>query len=174
MERFHRTVKIKLICEKLENGKNFDIIKANNKVLFDYNNTIHSTISYKPIEIFYSSSHALLSEVYNNTLNSFKYINTDNTIFQLYEKALLNSNFIIDKNKSKSNVKYLIFNKVKKKTVFIKLCVSVCQIFENGFYNIIIEKNYENLGLEKYDICYVGSELFRKVDEEIWDEIYEK
>ena len=32
---------------------------------------------------------------------------------------------------------------------------------------IIIEKNYENLGLEKYDICYVGSELLRKVDEEI-------
>ena len=42
-------MEIKLICEKLENGKVFDIIKANNMVIFDYNNTIHSTISYKPI-----------------------------------------------------------------------------------------------------------------------------
>ena len=75
VERLHRTIKISLICNKLENKNNFNIIKALNYTISTYNNTIHSTIGYKPIEVFYSSSLELKNQVYINTLNSFKYIN---------------------------------------------------------------------------------------------------
>ena len=45
--------------------------------------------------------------------------------------------------------------------------------FNNDFYNIIIEKNYKNYDLKKFDICYVKSDLLKKVEEDIWNEIYE-
>ena len=115
VERLHRTFKIKLICEKLEYGDSFDIIKSNNMILFNYNNSVHSTTGYKPIEVFFSTSDNLYGEVFTNTLNFFKYVNTDHTVFQQFEKILLYSNFIIDKSKSKLGLKYLVFNKVKKK-----------------------------------------------------------
>ena len=72
-----------------------------NYVLFNYNNIIQSRIGYKPIEVFYSTSETIIDEVYHNTLNSFKYVNSLSTIFALYEKVLLYNNFIIDKKKSK-------------------------------------------------------------------------
>ena len=133
--------------------------------LFNYNNTIHNTTSYKPIEIFYSTSDELFKIVFTNTLNSFKYIITDNTIYKFYEKVLLNSNFYIDKKKSKQGKKFLDFNKIKKKKNLKKLCASICDSFNNGFYNIIIEKYYKKYDLAKFDICYVRSELLKKVDE---------
>ena len=102
-------------------------VNYGNNVLFDYNNTVHSSTGFKPIEIFYSTSEKLYEEVFNNTLDSFKYINTDSTIFKHFEKVLLSSNFIINKTKSNNKFKKLIFNKVKKKKTYIKLCVSICE-----------------------------------------------
>lgn len=87
-------------------------------ILFNYNNSVYSTTGYKPIEVFFSTSDNLYGEVFSNTLNSFKYVNTDHTVFQQFEKILLYSNFIIDKSKSKLGLKYLVFNKVKKKNIY--------------------------------------------------------
>ena len=36
-------------------------------------------ILYKPIEVFYSTSEQIMKEVYFNTLDSFKYLNMENT-----------------------------------------------------------------------------------------------
>ena len=43
-----------------------------NYVVYSYNNTIHITIGYKPIEIFYTTSDDLFEKEYENTLNFFK------------------------------------------------------------------------------------------------------
>ena len=72
VERFNHTLKIQLLAKYLDDKENFNIIQANNEILFNYNNTVHSTTLYKPIEIFFTSSPDLLKEVYLNTLNSFK------------------------------------------------------------------------------------------------------
>ena len=148
-------------------------VNYGNNALFDYNNTVHSSTGFKPIEIFYSTSEKFCEEVFNNTLNSFKYINNDSTIFKNFEKVLLSSNFIIDKTQSNNKFKTLIFNKVKKKKTFIKLCVSICEVSGAGFYKIIIEKDYKNFNLKKYDICKVSNALLRKTDEDIWNQIYD-
>ena len=43
---------------------------------------------------------------------------------------------------------------------------------EKGIYEILIEKTYRIYGLEKYDICIVSTDLLKKVEEEVWDNIY--
>lgn len=77
--------------------------------MFDYNNAQHNATLHKPIEVFYSTSDDLMQLVYVNTLNSFRHLNTDHTIFDLNEKVLLYSNFIIDN----INKKFFIISKKK-------------------------------------------------------------
>jgi len=115
-----------------------------------------------------------LDETYTNTFNSFKYINADISLFNNYEIVLLSSNFIIDKNKSTKNVKNLCFNKMKKKKTFCKLCATIWESFKNGFYNIIIERDYKEYGLYKFDICNLRKQLLIKIEENIWNKIYEE
>lgn len=172
VERLHRTLKINLISKKIDDGEKFDLLQANNQILLNYNNTIHQTTKFKPIEVFFSTSDEIKEQVYINTLNSFKHLNSDNTKFSNLEKVLLFTNFVIDKIKSTKNKKYLVRNKVKKKNSFFKICASICENYNNGFYNIIIEKDYKIYDLEQYEICYVSSDLLKKVEENIWDEIY--
>lgn len=99
-------------------------------------------------------------------------MNSDNTIFSLYEKVLLFNNFVIDKNKTNNNKKYLSSNKVKKNKSFYKICASIINNMENGMYEILIEKTYRIYRLEKYDICIVSTDLIKKVEEDVWDNIY--
>ena len=37
---------------------------------------------------------------------------------------------------------------------------------------IIIEKDYDAFNLKKYDLCHVNSDLLKKVQEDVWDNIY--
>ena len=92
--------------------------------------------------------------------------------FDIYEKVLLYNNFIIDKGKIKGNIKYLIRNKIKKNKTFYKICATIGKINENGSYIIIIEKDYKNYDLYKYDMCFVNVGLLKEIQSEIWDEIY--
>ena len=48
-----------MLCKKLDDGDKFNIISTLNLVLFDYNNSLHSTILFKLIEVYYSSSEDL-------------------------------------------------------------------------------------------------------------------
>ena len=118
--RLHRTLKTGLICLKLDKNNNFNLERDFNYVVYNYNNIIHNTTGYKPIEIFYTSSDGSLERVFENTLNSFKNLNLNKSIFDIYEKVLLCNNFIINKSKSTGNIKYLIRNKIKKIKHFIK------------------------------------------------------
>ena len=94
-----------MLCKKLDDGDKFNIISALNLVLFDYNNSLHSTILFKPIEVYYSTSEDLYKKVYFNTLNSFKHLNMDSSVFNYAEKVLLFNNFIIDKkNQIRKNI----------------------------------------------------------------------
>ena len=54
VEWLHRTIKISLICNKLENKRKFNIIQALNYTISNYSNKVHSTIGFKPIDVFYS------------------------------------------------------------------------------------------------------------------------
>ena len=110
VERLHRTLKINLISKKIDDGEKFDLLQANNQILLNYNNTIHQTTKFKPIEVFFSTSDEIKEQVYINTLNSFKHLNSDNTKFSNLEKVLLFTNFVIDKIKSTKNKKYLVRN----------------------------------------------------------------
>ena len=56
VERLNRTLKIKLLSKYLDDKETFNIMQANNEIIFNYNNSVHSTTLYKPIEIFFSSS----------------------------------------------------------------------------------------------------------------------
>ena len=47
IERLHRTIKIGLICKKLELGSEFNLELSLDKILFNYNNTVFSAIVYK-------------------------------------------------------------------------------------------------------------------------------
>ena len=84
-----------MICKKLDEGDNFNITSALKLVLFEYNNSLHSTILFEPIEIYYSTCEDLYKKVYFNTLNSFKHLNMDSSVFNFAEKVLLFNNFII-------------------------------------------------------------------------------
>ena len=101
VERLHRTLKTGLMCLKLDKNNDFNLERDLNYVVYNYNNTIHNTTGYKPIEIFYTSSDDLLERVFENTLNSFKNLNLNKSAFDIYEKVLLYNNFIIDKGKRK-------------------------------------------------------------------------
>ena len=139
----HRTIKNKLLCKKIDETNKFNLVSSLNNIIFTYNNTIHSTINFKPIEVYFSTSEILYKQVYYNTLNSFKHLNSDSTIFSLNEKVLLFNNFIIDKNKTSNKKKYLSYNKVKKNKSFYKICASATNNMENGIYEILIEKTYK-------------------------------
>ena len=60
----------------MELGSIFNLELSLDKILFNYNNTVHSAIGYKTIEVFYSTSETLYEEIYYNTMNSFKYIHS--------------------------------------------------------------------------------------------------
>ena len=93
-----------------------------------------------------------MGKVYENILNSFRYININKTIFNLYEKVLLFNNFIIEVDKVKKNLKLLVKNKIKKSKSFYKICSTVAKNYENGHYLIIIEKSYPLYQLNLYDL----------------------
>ena len=76
------------------------------------------------------------------------------------------------KKKSDKGKKYLIKNKIKKNKSFFKICATICNYLENGLYEIIIEKNYKLYNLNKYDICVVKNDLLKKIQEDVWDNIY--
>ena len=126
MEKIYQTLKINLISKKIDEGEKFDLLQANSQILLNYNNTIHQTTKFKPIEILFSTSDEIIEQVYINTINSFKYLNSDNTKFSNLEKVLLFTNFVIDKIKSIKNKKYLVRNKVKKKNSFFKIYDFIC------------------------------------------------
>ena len=52
VERLHRTLKTNIFCKKLDDNINFNLERDLNYVVFAYNNTIHYTTGFKPIEIF--------------------------------------------------------------------------------------------------------------------------
>ena len=57
-------------------------------------------------------------------------------------KSIFN-NYVIDKNKTNNNKKYLSSNKVKKNKSFYKICASITNDMENGVYEVLIEKHTE-------------------------------
>ena len=62
--------------------------------------------------------------------------------------------------------------KLKKNKSFFKIYATICNYIENGIYEIIVEKNFKLYNLNKYDICIVGNDLLKKIEEDIWDNIY--
>ena len=101
VERLHRTLKVNLLSYKLDKGDNFDLPNMLSKVLYNYNNTIHETTQFKAFEVFYTNNEDIKEKIYFNTLNSFKKINVDASIFTSTEKVLLYNNFIVENTNKK-------------------------------------------------------------------------
>ena len=90
-----------LLSYKLDKGDNFDLPNILSKVLYNYNNTIHETTQFKAFEVFYTNNEDIKEKIYFNTLNSFKKINVDASIFTSTEKVLLYNNFIVENTNKK-------------------------------------------------------------------------
>ena len=136
VERLHRTLKINLLSYKLDIWDNFDLPNSLGKVLYNYNNSIHETTLFKPFEVFYCTNEDIKEEVYFNTLNSFKKINVDASVFTPTEKVLLYNNFLVEKKHKKEGKKYLIKNKLKKDKMLYNICSSIIASRESGIWNI--------------------------------------
>ena len=123
--------------------KNFDIKECLDIVLKKYNNHEHSSIKYRPNEIFYSNSEELFKKVLNNIKNSFKYINSDYSNFKLNEKYLLNGKFKIQKTYKGKEEGVIVFDKLKNKKVYTKINVVIKNV-KNASYIISIAKKIFN------------------------------
>ena len=61
-----------MLCKKFDDNIKFNLQTSLNNVNFTYNNTIHSNIKLKLIEVYFSTSESLYKHMHLNTLNSFK------------------------------------------------------------------------------------------------------
>ena len=61
-----------------------------------------------------------------------------------------------------------------KNKSFYKLCVAIINNYQNGIYDNIIEKNYPEYKLNKYQICTLENIFEKKIIEEVWDAVYFK
>ena len=54
------------------------------------------------------------------------------------------------------------------------ICGVVVSVIGSGIYNILISKDYTLYKIKKFDYCQVDNSLIKKVDIEIWKNIYNK
>jgi len=173
VERVHRTVRNGIICKFLENKKDFDLKFALKEVVNSYNNLKHRTILYKPKDVFYSNDINIYADVKNNTLNTSKNYRGDINIFSNNEQVLIYNNFSL-KRIIKNNKVYLKKSKIKRKNVLFNICGSIIKWLKNGFYEVLIEKDYLIYELYKNDICICSVDMMKACDLNIWYKILNK
>ena len=61
-------------------------------------------------------------------------------------------------------------NNLQKPIFFVKYS----EINQIGHFDLVIKKDYNIYNLKKFDICFVNSNLLIKVDENIWEKLYNK
>ena len=168
VERFHQTLKDLLYGIYTENCKSFDLKESLEIALKKYNNHIHSTIKYKPNEIFYSNSEELFNEVLANMKKSFERVSSEYSLFKLNEKCLLNGKIKIQKKYTKKNAGLLIYDKIRNKKVYTKINVIIKEINSSNI-QISIAKDYLDFNLKNKELYYVSRKLLFKCTEGIWE-----
>ena len=98
----------------MENSKNSSIYISLPDVLKIYNDNIHSTTKFRPIDIFGTTDKKIIKKVIANTKNAKKKFKNKVEGFSVNTKCLLCENFILKGN----TIKY---NKLKKKVNIIYL-----------------------------------------------------
>ena len=173
VERVHRTVRDALICKYLENSKKFNLIFSLNEVISIYNETIHRTTKLKPKTIFYSEDENIFKQVFENTINSQKNFDVDINLLNINDTVLIFNNIDINYIK-KSNIFILDKSRIKRKNALFNICGTIIGYEGKGNYKIIIEKNYPDFKLEKYNTCIANCNILKKIDYNLWYKILNK
>ena len=173
VERVHRTVRDALICKYLENSKKFNLINSLNEVVYIYNNTIHKTTKYKPYTIFNNDDENINKEVFINTVNAQKNYEVDVNLLKINDTVLIFNNIEINYVK-KSDTFFLEKSRIKRKNALYNICGTIIGIETKANYRIIIEKNYPEFKLEKYNICIANMNILKKIDYNLWHKILNK
>ena len=96
----------------------------------------------------------------------------NNIPFELNEKILLNPSFIKSKNYDDTkNVPFLKFKKIKKATIYEKICWIIIKYLNGNTYRIKIGKNNDNFDLKKNEEYLVSSFQLKKGNTEVWDKL---
>ena len=82
------------------------------------------------------------------------------------------NNFIKSNQKAKGN-KILLYNKVKNKSSFLKICVQIIEYINGGNYLVKIKGDYNIYNLNNNEIYCVKYNLLRKCDNQTWKNIFE-
>ena len=145
----------------MENSKNFSIYTSLPDVLKIYNDNIHSTTKFRPIDIFGTTDKKIIKKVIANTKNAKKKFKNKVEGFSVNTKCLLCENFILKGN----TIKY---NKLKKKGKYNIPCIIIGNSGATD-YKISFPINYKSFSIdEEY---YVDYHLIIECEENIWDKI---
>ena len=160
-ESIHLTLRDTLKCKFLENSKKFNLIYSLTEVVSSYNNTTHKTTKYKPFTIFYNGDENIYKEVSENKVNSHKNYEVEVNLLNINDTVLIFSNIDI-KYVKKSNTFVLGKSRIKRKNGLFNICGTI--IGNEGKYNyrIIIEKNYPEFKLEKFNTCIANMNILKK------------
>lgn len=173
MERFHKTVKDALYCLYSDDPDNFNTKESLEVIIKKYNNHVHSSTKYSPNQIFYSNDENLFNKVLTNIKLTFKSREKLETNFIENEKCLLNKKFKIKKFCKDKLVGILFYDKLKKKSLYGKINVTIINKVGTN-YKIKIEKDYEDMNLFKNDLYMVEYKLLSKCSEKLWLDLLEK
>ena len=168
-----RTIRNALIIRYLEKNNTFNLINDLKDVVYNINNIKHMTTKFKHIEIFYSNDIEFYNKIKENTINSFKNIKRELLDLKENDCILIFNNFDYTYVK-KENIIYLSKLHVKTKNVLFDICGTVLSILSNNAFKILIEKDYPQYNLKKFDCCVVNCCLIKKVDLYIWLKILNK
>ena len=86
------------------------------------------------------------------------------------DKILIGSNILVKRSK-KDNLVVIEKNKVKSNNLIYNICAFIVHIHSAGIYDALIKKDYIDFNLKCNDICRISCDLFKKVSEEIWENI---
>ena len=173
VERVHRTLRNGLVCKYLEDKEKFSLNNSLNFVVNSYNNIKHRATRFKPNDIYFSEDEQLFKIVKENTLKFSKNYFNDEDLFDINDPILLYNNF--EREFSKKNNFYILNKaKIKRKKVLYNICGSIKRRYDKDQYIILIETNYKDYELKKFDQCLVKTNLIKKVNYDTWFNILNK
>ena len=169
-ERVHRTIKTGLIVKKIQNNHNYNLEQDLEDTINFYNNTLHNVTKATPNEIFFSTNLKFLKKIKSNIIKYYTKNKKVEIDIDLDNKILIGSNILVKRCK-KENLVLIEKNKVKSNNLLYNICAVIVRIHNAGIYDALIKKDYIDYNLKCNDICRISSDSFKKVSEEIWENI---
>ena len=89
---------------------------------------------------------------------------------------IINQNKIWKKQLIHKKEKLVIINKnkVKSKNLIYNIYAVIIRVHKAGIFDVLIKNDYEDYNLKINDICRISSYLFKKIPEDIWENILKR